>query len=83
MNWRDIPKSYTDRTEILRGQKPHEILQVSEGATLDEIKMAYRRLVKIYHPDRSHKFVQSSNAEILKIVNAAYEAMAKRAESRT
>jgi DnaJ-class molecular chaperone len=83
MNWRDIPTRYTDRAEILRAQKPHEILEVSEAATLDEVKAAYRRLVKIYHPDKSHGFVQSSNAEVLKIVNDAYQAMAKRAESRT
>ena len=83
MNWRDIPTRYTDRAEILSAQKPHEILEVSEAATLDEVKAAYRRLVKIYHPDKSHGFVQSSNEEVLKIVNDAYQAMAKRAESRT
>jgi len=83
MNWRDIPTGYTDRAEILRDQKPHEVLQVSEAATLDEIKAAYRRLVKIYHPDTAHEFVQTSNAEVLKVVNQAYEALAKRSESRT
>ena len=83
MNWRNIPTGYTDRTEILRRQHPHEILTVPEGATLDEIKTAYRRLVKIYHPDRSHEFVQSGNAEVLKIINEAYDTMVKRAESRT
>jgi len=83
MNWRDIQTSYKDRAEILRRQKPHEVLQVSETASLDEVKAAYRRLVKIYHPDKSHRFTQSSNAEVLRIVNEAYEAMARRAESRT
>jgi hypothetical protein len=29
----------------------YEILEVSENASLDEIKAAYRRLAKIYHPD--------------------------------
>jgi molecular chaperone DnaJ len=81
MKWRDIPKKYADRLEALRGQKPHEVLQVSEGASLDQVKAAYRRLVKIYHPDKSHQFVQSSNAEVMKIINDAYRVMTKQAES--
>lgn len=83
MKWRDIPNVYTDRPETLRGKKPHEVLQVSEHALPDEVKAAYRRLVKIYHPDKSHEFVQSSNAEVLKIINEAYDTMAKQADSGT
>jgi len=81
MKWRDIPNGYTDRQAILRGQKPHEVLQVSEHASLDEVKGAYRRLVKIYHPDKSHEFVRTSNAEVLKIINDAYKAMINQANS--
>jgi DnaJ-class molecular chaperone len=81
MNWREIPKTYTDRLDVLRTQKPHEVLQVAEGASLDEVKAAYRRLAKTYHPDKSHEFVRSSNAEVLRIINGAYEAMTKQAES--
>jgi DnaJ-class molecular chaperone len=83
MKWRDIPSGYTDRPQTLRGQKPHEVLQVSEHASLDEVKAAYRRLVKIYHPDKSHEFVQASNTEVLKIINEAYETMAKQADTPT
>jgi molecular chaperone DnaJ len=81
MKWRDIPNGYTDRPETLRGKKPHEVLQVSEHASPDEVKAAYRRLVKIYHPDKSHEFVQSTNAEVLKIINEAYESMVNQADS--
>lgn len=81
MKWRDIQNEYTDRPEALRSQKPHEVLQVSEHASLDEVKAAYRRLAKIYHPDKSHEFVQSSNTEVLKIINEAYKTMAKQADS--
>eukprot|EP01059_Diplonema_ambulator_P023345 TRINITY_DN38789_c0_g1_i1.p1 TRINITY_DN38789_c0_g1~~TRINITY_DN38789_c0_g1_i1.p1 ORF type:complete len:242 (+),score=85.25 TRINITY_DN38789_c0_g1_i1:59-784(+) len=32
-------------------RSPWEVLQVKEGASKDEIKVAYRRLAKLYHPD--------------------------------
>ena len=38
----------------------HEILGVSENATKEEIKRAYRKLVKIHHPDI---FVNASNSQ--------------------
>jgi uncharacterized membrane protein YkvA (DUF1232 family) len=33
-------------------RSPHEILGVSPGATMDEIKHAYRQLAAQYHPDK-------------------------------
>ena len=81
MNWREIPNAYTDRLDVLRRQKAHELLQVPQDASLDQVKAAYRRLVKIYHPDKSHEFVQSSNTEVLKLINEAYATMAKQASS--
>lgn len=33
-------------------QNPYEILEISPGASLDEIKAAYHRLAKQWHPDR-------------------------------
>ena len=79
MKWRDLPQGYAGRPEVLRTLPPHEVLQVPENAPLEEVKAAYRRLVKIYHPDRSHEFVQGSNTEMLKIINEAYEVLVRRA----
>jgi molecular chaperone DnaJ len=33
-------------------RNPYEVLGVKQGATDDEIKKAYRELVKKYHPDQ-------------------------------
>lgn len=48
--------SQTSRPLLLSGIRidcpPHEILGISEHATLEEIQGAYRELMKQYHPDR-------------------------------
>ncbi|MGI6153872.1 MAG: DnaJ domain-containing protein [Christensenellaceae bacterium] len=58
---------------------PYEVLGVSEHATDEEIKKAYRQLVKKYHPDRFAKEPekQAAAAEKLKQVNAAYDMITK------
>ena len=33
--------------------RPYEILEIKRGATQQEVKKAYRRLVKDYHPDKN------------------------------
>ncbi|MCL1941725.1 MAG: J domain-containing protein, partial [Synergistaceae bacterium] len=50
----------------------YEILGLRRGATTNEIKAAYRQLVKLYHPDRD----QSHDAEIMyKEIHLAYKAL--------
>ncbi|MCL1940570.1 MAG: DnaJ domain-containing protein, partial [Synergistaceae bacterium] len=50
----------------------YRILGLRTGASLDEVKAAYRRLVKLYHPDRN----PSMDAEIMyREIRAAYEAL--------
>jgi curved DNA-binding protein CbpA len=56
----------------------YAILGVSEQAKYYEIKAAYRRLAKKYHPDVSHSNNNHSsltNEDMIKKINAAYEVL--------
>ena len=52
-------------------EDPYKILGVSRDATDDEIKQAYRRLAKQYHPDRNPG--DEAAAKKMQQINAAYE----------
>jgi curved DNA-binding protein CbpA len=49
---------------------PYEILGVARGASLDEIRSAYRALAKKYHPDISADLLAAQKTSA---INAAYE----------
>jgi molecular chaperone DnaJ len=52
-------------------KNPYETLGVSKNATPDEIKSAYRKLVKQYHPDANPD--NKTAEEKMKEINVAYE----------
>lgn len=55
---------------------PYEVLGIDKGATQDEIKKAYRKLAKKYHPDNYANNPLSDLAEEkFKEINEAYEAL--------
>ena len=53
--------------------KYYTLLELSPGATKDEIRKAYRRLSKKYHPDMNYGSKESE--EKFKEVNEAYEVL--------
>ena len=54
----------------------YEILGVSKSATDEELKRAYRKLAKKYHPDAQHDEASKKNAEAkFKEINEAYSVL--------
>ena len=60
---------------------PYKVLGVSPNATDEEIKQAYRRLAKKYHPDRNPGDAEA--AKKMQQVNAAYEQIKNPAKAQS
>ncbi|GGA51400.1 J domain-containing protein [Dyella nitratireducens] len=76
MKWRNIPNAYQDRIAELTAQleqDPFAVLGIEASASDDEIRLAYRKRVRAYHPDRQDEFIRLHAQEVIKIVNSAYE----------
>lgn len=55
---------------------PYEVLGVNRGASIDEVKNAYRALAKKYHPDNySDSPLQDAANEKMQEINEAYDAI--------
>lgn len=55
---------------------PYEVLGLQRGASLDQVKTAYRTLAKKYHPDNySGSPLQSAANEKMQEINEAYDAI--------
>lgn len=73
MKWKDIDTRYSNQLERLKAQNPYERLGIEYGATMGEVKMAYRRKMRLYHPDRTDQFMSDHGEEISKLLNQAVE----------
>ncbi|AST56923.1 molecular chaperone DnaJ [Thermoanaerobacterium thermosaccharolyticum] len=57
-------------------QNPYEVLGLKEGASIEEVKRAYRELVKKYHPDQyADNPLKDLAEEKLREINDAYKAI--------
>lgn len=53
---------------------PYEVLEIGKNASMDEVKAAYKKMIKKYHPDQYQNNPLADLAqEKLKEVNEAYE----------
>jgi len=80
MKWKNRKPQLSDELARLAGLEPHELLRVSPNATADEVKTAYRQIVKVYHPDISDPFMKRHNEQVIKLVNDAYERLSAKYE---
>ena len=80
MKWKDLASSKHDELERLRALSARELLGVPVGATASELKAAYRMLARVYHPDAADPFMRAHNEQVMRLVNAAYEAVFSEAE---
>lgn len=55
IKWIDIESqpAVVEWLEFPLNRTPYEVLGISERASLEEIRTAYKRLVFLYHPDRN------------------------------
>lgn len=66
------PQNLNQRLHDLDGFDPHGVLGIAQSATIDEVKSAWHRLAKVYHPDCY------SSAELPAEVRDYLQAMARR-----
>ena len=58
-------------------QDPYQILKVHPSTKLEDIKKAYRELVKIHHPDKG------GDTKVITEINAAWEILKKKHKDLT
>jgi molecular chaperone DnaJ len=64
-------------------RNPYEVLEIKEGASPEEVKQAYRELVKKYHPDRyNDNPLKDLAEEKMREINEAYDYLLKNPSSR-
>src|SRR3990170_2172989 len=73
-----VMESLTSKHVQLKSLTHFDILGVSQSANSDEIKRAYFKLAKEYHPDKYHNSIQDARtvaSEIFTLINTAYNTL--------
>ncbi|MCY4178438.1 MAG: J domain-containing protein [Endozoicomonadaceae bacterium] len=73
MKWKNIETGYKNQLEKIKAQNPYERLDIEYGATMDEVKKAYRKKMRLYHPDKTHCFLSKHGEAVSKLFNQAIE----------
>lgn len=72
---RTIDKHKASKVAASNNKSPYKILNVSEGASREEITIAYKQMAKLYHPDKvaslAPEFQQLAEMR-MKEINGAY-----------
>lgn len=72
----------TTLAEIPEAANKYEILGVDNSASDDDLRISYRRLALLYHPDRHPEDEREQAGQIFRRIAAAYETLADPAERR-
>lgn len=73
MKWKEVHSTYESNLEKLKKLSPYELIGVQKGIPFSQIKEEYLKKIKIYHPDRTDKFLQEYSQEVTKLLNDAFE----------
>ena len=74
--WRTVKSRYRGPSPQLDTPSCYAILQLFPGSSEEEVRAAYRRLAKKYHPDRfvlEDQSIQRTHGQRMALINAAYE----------
>ena len=77
MKWRSLVPPPAPLEE-LRRLPAHELLGVPATAPEAEVKAAFRRKARLYHPDFVDPFLKRHGEEVMKLLNRAYQHMLAR-----
>lgn len=73
------------RVASMRVHRCLEVLELGENASMEEVRRAYRDLVRVWHPDRffGDPALERRAEEKSKQLNVAYETLVRHLEGRT